>query len=266
MAHSYIAYIDESGDDGLPGHFRQPGQQGGPSHFFAIGCVMWRNSRDLDAVGWAKDIAAQMPQQRRNKTLHFKDMTHPQRVMAINGICDKPMRVISVISNKPDIPEGTYTVKNQYYHYLARFLIERISWLCRDLRPSVPEGDGRVKIVFARRGGMNIDDFKAYLNVLRAAETPDVRIHWPVIDIDGVEAYDQPARWGLQVADIAVSGITAAIEPDFYGNCEDRFAKSLKPRVYNRGGNYLSYGVKMFPPPDKLALTGDQKKFVQLFG
>jgi hypothetical protein len=31
MAHSFIAYVDESGDDGLPGHYRQAGARGGAS-------------------------------------------------------------------------------------------------------------------------------------------------------------------------------------------------------------------------------------------
>jgi hypothetical protein len=207
-----------------------------------------------------------MPPQKRDKILHFKEMSHPQRVMAINGICGRSMRLITVTSNKPDIANGTYTEKNQYYHYLARYLIERISWLCRDLRRSVPEGDGRVKLVFARRGGMNIDDFKNYLTRLKSSNSPDIKIHWPMIDIDGVDALDQPARRGLQIADIAVSGMTAALEPDFYGNCEHRFAESLKPIVYNRDGNYLSYGAKLFPPPEKLALSADQQNFVRIFG
>jgi len=61
MAHSYIAYIDESGDDGLPGHFRQPGGNGGPSHWLAIGATVWRFSRDLDMVQCAKSIIGALP-------------------------------------------------------------------------------------------------------------------------------------------------------------------------------------------------------------
>lgn len=115
MAHSFIAYIDESGDDGLPGRYREPGVQGGASHWLTIGAVVWRYSRDLDA-------------------------------------------------------------------------------------------------------------------------------------------------------DIAVSGLTWALEPDTYGNCEPRFATALKPRVYNRQGNYMSYGTKMVPACDKIQLTEQQKPFLDLFG
>lgn len=266
MTHSFVAYIDESGDDGLPGHYRQPGVSGGASHWLSIGAVVWRQSRDLDAVQWAKAIIGQLPAQRKSKTLHFADLNHPQRIMAINGIRRRSMRLTCVIANKPAIPEGIYVQKNQLYHYMSRYLIQRISWLCRDTRPMVPEGDGRVKIIFARRGGMSTDDFKAYMNLLRDADDHEIRIHWPVIDIDGIEAHDQAARFGLQLADIAVSGLTAALEPDLYGNVEPRFARSLKPIVYHRGRNYLSYGTKIVPSVDQLELTPQQQQFLEIYG
>lgn len=265
MAHSFIAYIDEAGDDGLSGKWRKPGKSGGSSHWLSIGAVVWRHSRDLDSVKWAQEISAPLPEQKRKKPLHFVEMDHPQRVMAINTLAGKPFRTLAILANKPIIPDGTYTQKNQLYHYMCRYLIERISWLCRDMRRDVPEGDGRVKIVFARRGGMSLPDFKAYLERLLAADDPEIQIHWPVIDIEGIEAHDQAARYGLQLADIAVSGLTAALEPDFYGNCECRFARKLKPHVYCRKGNFLSYGAKIVPTHDRLELTDQQLEFVELF-
>lgn len=253
MAHSYIAYIDESGDDGLIGRFRQPGGEGGPSHWLAVGAVVWRMSRDLDMVKCAQSIISELPERKRHKPLHFAELDHPQRVMATNHLRPRPFRVTGVFAHKPVIPGGIYLDKNQLYHYMTRYLIERLSWLCRDFRRYVPEGDGRVKIVFSRRGGMNYEDFQGYLNVLRATFDADVQIHWPVIDIDGVEAVDHGQRFGLQLADLAVSGLRAALEPDPYGNLEPRFAEALKERVYARNGNFLSYGAKLVPTADKIA-------------
>ncbi|MCP4028569.1 MAG: DUF3800 domain-containing protein [Sphingomonas sp.] len=267
MAHSFIAYIDEAGDDGLnPDKYRVPGRGGGSSHWLTIGATVWRQSRDLDAVRWAKEIRAQLPQQKRHKPLHFKDLDHPQRVMAIGGICERPMRALAVIANKPVIPDGTYPAKHQLYHYMCRYLLERLSWLCRDMRPSVPEGDGRVKIIFSRRRAMNYDDFQSYIQRLKDAADPEIRIHWPVIDIAAIEAEDHGNRFGLQLADLAMSGLTAALEPDFYGNVEPRFARMLKPRIYHRGTNYLSYGAKMVPAADTIPFTDQQREFLGIFG
>jgi len=230
-----------------------------------VGAVVWRYSRDLDAVRWAQEISGQLSQQRSRGPLHFTDFDHGQRVMAINTLAGKPFRLVCVIANKPIIPAGTYTEKNQLYHYMCRYLIERISWLCRDNRRHVPEGDGRVKIIFARRGGMSYPDFRAYMQRLRDSDDPDIQIHWPVIDIDGIEAHDQSAKYGLQLADLAVSGLTWGLERDYYGNCESRYARVLKPHVYNRGGNYFSYGAKIVPARERLTFTDQQQEFVRLF-
>lgn len=265
MAHSFIAYIDEAGDEGLSGKYRVPGRGGGSSHWLTLGATVWRLSRDLDAVRWARAILAQLPEQKRNKPLHFMDLDHQQRVMAIGGICQKPIRSIAIIANKPIIPAGMYAEHNQLYHYMCRYLLERISWLCRDLRRSVPEGDGRVKLVFSRKRTMNYQDFRDYIQLLRNMDDPKIQIHWPVIDIQGIEAEDHGSRFGLQLADLATSGLTAALEPDFYGNVEARYARMLKPVVYNRNGNYMSYGTKMVPEVERLELSPQQHEFVQLF-
>lgn len=266
MAHSFIAYVDESGDEGLTGKYREPGKAGGSSHWLTLGATVWRLSRDLDAVQLAKRIIAQLPEQRRKKPLHFMELNHPQRVMAVSNLCGEPFRSICVIANKPAIPDGTYVEHGHLYHYLCRYLIERVSWLCRDLRPSVPEGDGRVRIVFSRKRSMDYEHFRAYMQLLKDKDDPEIRIHWPVIDMDGIEAADHGSRFGLQIADIVTSGITTALEPDFYGNVEPRFARMLKPHVYHRGKNYLSYGAKLVPPADQLQLSEQQAEFLKIFG
>lgn len=253
MAHSYIAYIDESGDDGLTGKFRKPGGSGGPSHWFVIGATIWRTSRDLDMVNCAKGIIEQLPERKRRKALHFSELDHAQRVMATNKMIGMPFRFCGVFAHKPVIPAGIYREKNQLYHYMTRFLIERMSWLCRDFRKHVPEGDGKLKIIFSRRGGMDYEDFQDYLRKLMNSTDPDINIHWPVIDIDGVEAVDHSKRYGLQLADLAVGGLRSALEPDLYGNVEPRFAEILKNHVYDRNGNFLSYGAKLFPTAEKIS-------------
>ena len=264
MAHSYIAYIDECGDDGL-GNYRKAGVSGGSSHWLTLSATICRYSRDLETVAWRDAIRSKLPQKRWSKPLHFSELNHQQRVMAVNTLRRKPFRAMCVIANKPIIPDGIYTNKNQLYFYLCRYLIERLSWLCRDMRPSVPEGDGRVKIVFSRRGGMSYDDFRAYLERLKADVDHDIQIHWPVIDIEGIEAKDHSRVAGLQVSDIVASGVTAGVEPDFYGNCELRYAETLKPAIYNRKGNYLSYGMKFYPWAKELELSDQQKSLVALF-
>lgn len=264
MAHSYIAYIDESGDDGL-GRYRAPGQGGGASTWLTLSATVCRMSRDLEIVEWRNEIRTKLGQRDDKKPLHFKSMNHGQRTLASQILSTKALRGLCVVANKPIIPVGTYPGKNQLYFYLCRYLVERISWLCRDMRRLVPEGDGRVKIVFSRRGGLSYEAFRAYLLKLKNFNDPTIRINWPVIDINAIEAQDHGKRAGLQIADILASSITSGVEPDFYGNCELRYAEALKPVIYSHRGKYLSYGIKLYPGADRLVLTAQQKKFVQLF-
>lgn len=154
MAHSFVAYIDESGDDGLK-NYREPGGRGGASKWLIISACVFRQTNDLEAVRWRDEICAQMPD-RKIRNIHFADLNHGQKLAACKILAKKPVRTINIIANKPIIPDGIYAEKNQLYFYLTRFLIERISWLCRDMRPNVPEGDGRVRITFSRRGAFRV--------------------------------------------------------------------------------------------------------------
>lgn len=263
MTHSFLAYIDESGDDGI-GKYRGPGGKGGSTKWLVISACILRQSYDLDAVQWRDEISALMPAKKRSD-IHFSSMKHGQCVAAVQSLAARPIRAISILSNKTTIPDGVYTNKNQLYFYLTRYLIERISWFCRDMRPRVPHGDGRVKITFSRRGGMSYPQFREYLERLKATKDADTRIYWPVIDIKGIDARDHSTHAGLQLIDVIASAFAAGVEPDGFDNCECRYAEILKQVVYERGGNYLSYGVKFVPHPDEMDLTAQQKQMVRLF-
>jgi hypothetical protein len=81
----------------------------------------------------------------------------------------------------------------------------------------------------------------------RNAESLDVRIDWRVIRADQIAAYSSGRRMGLQIADAVASSFFYAVNPSRLGFTEDRYARMLKPVVYNREGRYLGYGIKLFP-------------------
>jgi len=261
MSHSFVALIDESGDDGI-GNFRQPGQQGGQTCWLVISACIYRTARETEIVKWRDDILAKMPE-KKGRTIHFENLTHQQRILAAQMVGQLPLRITSVLSNKTTIEPGTYVNKNQLYFYLTRYLLERISWFCRDNKGA--EGEtGQVKIRFSRRGGMSYPDFLEYL--YRLQRDPDVQIHWPVIDVEGISAADHSTRAGLQIVDIAASSMAAGVEPDRFGNCESRYAASLRRVTYRRNRNYFSYGVKLIPRLDEMPdLSEEQMQFFELF-
>ncbi|MCY1126908.1 DUF3800 domain-containing protein [Frigidibacter sp. RF13] len=262
MSHSYIVYIDESGDDGLA-KFRNPGASGGASHWLVIGACIVRASRDLELVTLRDSIKSECAPQKQGRSIHFKDFNHNQKRRAAQIISGKPVR-FAVVAGLKTAPEASvFAAKNQLYFYLTRYLIERVSWLCRDLRPLVREGDGRAKIIFSRRGGLSYDGFKEYLRRLR--DSPETSVHWPTIDIEAVEAQDHSRKAGLQIADCGVSAVAAALEKDVYGNVEGTYIRELAGNIYNRNGNYLSYGLKLLPNIEKAHLDPAQTEILLRF-
>lgn len=260
MAHSFLAYIDESGDDGLA-NFRQPGQ-GGASRWLVISACVFRSVHDLSAVKW-RDAALGLMPERGGKDLHFYKFNHQQKLAVARKLAENPLRAINIMADKTVIPAGMYPDKNQLYFYMTRYLIERVSWLCR---ANATAGDeGRCKITFSRRGGMSYADFRSYMTRLQQMNT---EIHWPCIDVDGIDAKDHSKLASLQLADAIASAFAAGVELDAYGNAEYRYAEAFKRATYAHGAGanrYLSYGVKIVPPVENLALTPDQTRFVDLF-
>lgn len=274
MSHSFCAFIDESGDDGLD-NFRDPGQIGGASHWLVISALIIRQSREFESVAWRDEIVQRTQIKRR--FLHFVSLNHGQRIAAAEILSTKPIRIISALVYKPALEKNNFDQKNRLYNYATRYLIERISWLCRDLRPSVPEGDGRVKIVFSRRGGMSYPDFQTYLQTLKVSHSNHLAdqpadhfadhlgIHWPVIDQDAVEAHDHSRLAALQLADIVASAFFAAVEYDRYGNCESRYSAILRPVVYRRGSRFMRYGIKLIPAIERCDICQKRAVFIELY-
>lgn len=261
MPYGFEVFIDESGDEGF--RFRQR-PQSGSSEWLVLSAVMV----PLDTIPEMLDMMRELRRifgRGPSYTLHFADLNHEQRIAWIDGISSiKKLRVASVIIHKPTLMKrALFREKDRLYFYASRFLIERISWFCRDYHKLFPQRDGTPLIVFSKRKSMKYEHLRSYLATLNMAMPPGddwlkflkagIRIHWPSIRIDQVESAPHSARAGLQVADAVASGIKQALEFSRYGYTENRFAKTLRPITYslptkkNGGRNYLSYGLKFFP-------------------
>src|SRR5262249_31487337 len=127
---------------------------------------------------------------------------------------------------------------------------ERMSWYCRDThRAGGIGGDSKGKIIFSNRNALSLDQLGDYLvklfNGPAFIDNSEVKIHWNSLSAE-FETYSHGKRAGLQLADAVASSFFRAVEP-LYGFTEPRYAQMLRPVAYNHYGNYLSYGVKIFP-------------------
>lgn len=144
-------------------------------------------------------------------------------------------------------PEKFQSEKFLLYRYASRYLLERVSWLCRD-KHNPGEGSGQVDIIFSNRSIMSYEDLTGYLQMLKIKCDPmKVSIDWNVIDPEKVSAVDHSKLAGLQIADAVASSFFYAVNLNRYGEVEDKYARILLSNCYRHKGAALGYGLKFWP-------------------
>lgn len=240
----FRVYVDESGDEGFV--FRPDGS--GSRQWMVLSAVVVRKTNDLQLVRALGEVRVALGKPPKVQ-LHFSDLKHEQRVPYVRRIAALPVRTVSVAIHKPSIrdPEKFQAEKFLLYRYASRFLLERVSWLCRDYAAE-GKGGGTAEVVFSNRSIMSYDELRGYLRLLKSQSDPmDVRVDWDVIDPDRVEAVNHDQLAGLQMADAVASSLYYAVQLNRYGEAEDKYAKILRPTFYKHKGKTLGYGVKFWP-------------------
>lgn len=241
MSGSFVAYIDESGDEGFC--FREDG--GGSSRWLVLSALVIRKENDAQVVQVAREARALLSKPDKFP-LHFRDLKHDQRVALARLVGQLPSRTVNVLVHKPSIgsPETFQHEAYSLYRYASRLLLERVSWLCRDHRRT-GHGDGRVDLIYSNRSAMSYDDLRAYLQKLQAmTDSGNVQIDWEVIDPTRVKAVNHDQLAGLQLADAVATSVWYAVTPNRYGDIEDRYLKLMARTVYRHEHRAEGYGFK----------------------
>jgi Protein of unknown function (DUF3800) len=242
MSASFVAYIDESGDEGFK--FAQ-----GSSEWFVLSAAIIRKRSDVSTSKLIEEVRSVLKCS-PTKVLHFRDLKHEQRIPYVERISTAQLRTVSICVHKPSIlePETFQEERHRLYRYIVRYLLERVSWFCRDNHDTRFGGDGCVEIVFSNRAGMSYDEIRQYLRWLKVnSERLECRIHWPSIDITKIETHTPSKRLGLQIADAVATSTYYGVNPSRFGHTEPRYIIALKPATYRRSGKYVGYGIKFWP-------------------
>jgi hypothetical protein len=243
---SFIAYVDESGDEGFV--FNPDGS--GSSRWFVLSAAVVRLSNDSQMVSCLKEVRNVLGKALKTP-LHFVDLKHEQRVPYIRRVGALPVRTVSVMVCKPLIaePEKFQNTKYLLYRYATRLLLERVSWLSRDHRKS-GEGDGFTEVIFSNRSNMSYENIRDYLRLLqKQAEANPLRVQVDpsVIDPERIRAVEHSKLAGLQVADAVASGIHFALKVNRYGETEPSYLSHLKDTLYRHKNEVMGYGLKFWP-------------------
>ena len=244
MSSSFVAYIDESGDEGFT--FREDGS--GSSRWLVLSALVMRKENDADVVKTAKTARALLGKPDKHP-LHFRDLKHDQRVALARLIGQMPSRTVSVLVHKPCIPDPENFQREAYalYRYASRLLLERVSWLCRDHRRKQDAGNGQVELIYSNRSAMSYDALRDYLLRLRAdADHREIRIDWRIIDPAHVRAVNHDQLAGLQLADAIATSAFYAVTANRFGDTEDRYLRLINKTIYRHEGKAEGYGLKFW--------------------
>lgn len=243
MTTSFVAYIDESGDEGFT--FRPDGS--GSSRWLVLSALVMRKENDplvVKVAGSARELLRKPPK----FPLHFRNLKHEQRVALARLLGEMPSRTVSVLIHKPSMEEPENFQQEAYslYRYASRLLLERVSWLCRDNRKK-GVGNGKVELIYSNRSAMSYDELRAYLHQLRIdSPRKNIRVEWEVIDPDMVKAVNHDQLAGLQLADAVATSVYYAVTPNVYGDIEDRYLRLIAPTIYRHEKRVEGYGLKFW--------------------
>jgi hypothetical protein len=249
--HSFVAYVDESGDEGFSFSL-VPGR--GSSRWFVLSAALVRVQEDGDTVTLMRDLrsAFGLPTCRQ---VHFRKLTHSRKMEWGKRIGSSHVRTVSIAIQKQELsaPEK-FRDGNRLYHFAVRLLLERVSWCCRDAK--YDQGDGTVRVIFSNRGSLSYEDIRRYASLLQgqAAQGADIRVHWPAVSINAMCARPHDQLAGLQVADAVAAATFAGLTEDEFGYREERYMQEMWPRVYRHRGQFAGYGLKVFP--NQAVVTG----------
>lgn len=168
----------------------------------------------------------------------------------VEKIASARIRSVTVAIHKPSLESReTFQARNRLYFYTCRFLLERVSWFCRDhYKLGAHSGDGSIDLIFSKRKNLSYVELKEYLEKLhKQSGSQDIRINWEQIKSNQIKAFSASQKMGLQVADAIASSTFSALNRNDYGYTEDRYITTLSRGMYRHAGNLIGYGMKIWP-------------------
>jgi hypothetical protein len=266
MVKHFVAYIDESGDEGF-GKLRSEGKTG-QSRWLSIGAAIVSKENDRFVPSWRDEIIDLFPK-RQNRDLHFRFMNHDQRVAACSVLATKPVGICVIASNKETLLDSSkleiFKRKGYLYNYLVRFLLERVTHAVALAAVRVKD-EARLSVEFSRRSGTDYQSMREYLCLMRDGREvlrPVRSINWDVLDPDDIRVENHSNRAGLQIADVLTSATSSALDPNQYGQIEPRYALMLKRRYIRHSKQILDCGLTLIPPVSKCPLNDEQRSFIE---
>lgn len=241
----YTAYIDESGCDGFK--FDE-----GSTNWLVLAAVVSRtaNLAQYQAALNSARVALRKADKERWRFKTYKETNSDAVKWAVVDAFSKTRcQAVAVAVFKPGlVRQGWAENPGDLYFHASKFLVERLSFACRDADRKRAEPNRTCQVIFSKRGGLRYDRFQGYMRRLRAEAAHGSKTDWRFIDPEAVS--DEPhSDWNAAhlAADYLASSFGWAFNRRDQGVFEPRFARLWRDRVYSYGGRYVGNGLKVWP-------------------
>lgn len=279
IPYHYVAYIDESGDDGLKRV--RPLDYHGSSEWMMLSAVVIKANRENEVESWVREIIGSLWRHGRND-IHFKDLSPNKKRVVCERMADLNARYFVVCSNKKNMKgyknpfAQTIPSKNWFYCWMSRILLERVTDFVEWHSRKEYGESKKLRIEYSIRGGLSYSQMNAYYSWLKMKGPtenlvlPMGNLRWSVMESNLLKIYPHQERAGLQLADVVASAFFKAADTQNTGGSDPRFAKLLAPRMAryrDRSSALISgYGVKLLPGLKRAELTAEQQEIFAYYG
>ena len=216
----YNIYIDESGDEGI--------NKG--SKYFILTAIIVEKSKDLEISKKVDDIKTNLEMNIKSQ-LHWKLIKgYPNKIMIMETIKDLDIKIINVIVDTKCIK---LIPSNNIYNYFSGYLYERICWFMN-------EKNAVANINISSRGNLSKKSLSNYLN-----NKNHKKFEIDSSKIKSIKIIPNERKKMLQLADCCCSALFQALK--YNDEKHFKYIKEIKNKLYCKGKNLISYGLKLVP-------------------
>lgn len=269
--YKYIAYIDESGDEGL--NRVRPLDPQGASEWLILSAVVISAHREREPLELVKRMKAAF-RNHQKPDIHFTDLNAAKKRVACSMIAAQPLRCFVVASNKKNMRRHRnlraekVPSRNWFYCWMLRLLLERVTHFVTSDSIKRHKQIEKVKFEYSEKGGQSYPQMKAYYEWLKSKPLflPQGPLYWETMHQDLQEVHNHRERAGLQLADIVAGAFYKACDIYNTGGCDPQFAKLLEPRMARADKKISGYGLKLMPSLKGAKLLPEQEAIFKFYG
>lgn len=220
----YNIYIDESGDEGI--------NKG--SKYFILTAIIVDKNKDLE-ISKEIDVIKTNLEMNIKAQLHWKLIRgYPNKKMIMDTIKNLDIKIINVIVDTKCIK---MIPSNNIYNYFSGYLYERICWYMSDK-------NAVANINISSRGNLSKKSLNDYLN-----NHNHKKFEIDSTKIKSIKIIPNERKKLLQLADCCCSALFQALK--YNNQTHFKYIKEIKNKLYCKGKNLISYGLKLVPSDSK---------------